>query len=372
MKTVSSLTSRSREILRLLHRTDGLSRSALIRESGLSGTAVFRATEELVAAGLVTIGDAIVEGRGQPSAMIHVCPDAAFSLGLSIMTDRADLVLIDLAGRMRAERQISIAGMPRDAVVDKAIDVAREAMVALGLPMNRIIGMGVAVAGFFVDDKCVNPGFELDDWALVDLPKLVGDRIGLPVMVDNIASAAAVGERLLGVGARYDSFAYVNVAAGLGAGLISGGRLQRGRNGNAGEIAGLFSLFGAETPNLASLRTMLEQHGAAFADISDLVARFDSTWPGVEEWLAAHGGSFSKLFTALRYVLDCEAIVLGGRLPRMLAQRIVDSAQWPEVSQPPRRDRAAPLPALLVAALAPEQAAPLGAASMLLARDILG
>lgn len=70
----------------------------------------------------------------------------------------------------------------------------------------------------------------------------------------------------------------------------------------------------------------------------------------------------------LRYMLDCEAIVLGGRLPRPLAQRIVDDMVWPEFSLPSRRGVRAPSTRLLVAALDPELSAPLGAASLVLHR----
>lgn len=370
--TLPSLTTRAREMLRLIHRTDGLSRSALIKLTGLSGTAVFRATEELEVAGLVTIGEAVAEGRGQPSAMIHARPDAVLGLGLSIMTDRADVVLIDLTGKVRAQREITVPGMPRDAIVDAAMAFARETAGAHGVPYARIAGLGVAVAGYFVEENSVNPGFELDDWALIDLHRAIADRIGLPVMIENIAGACAIGERLLGAAGGLDSFAYVSVAAGFGGAIISDRRLLRGQTGNAGEFGIFFSLLDRPTPNLVTLKEELEQHGVACADISDLVARFHPGWPGIDQWIAAHVDSFSRLFAILRNTLDSEAIVLGGRLPRPLAQRIIDAARWPEASEPPRRDRPLPNPRLMVAGLPPEQSAPLGAASLILARDVLG
>lgn len=361
----TKLSLRSRTVLASIRRRNSASRAELIRDLGLSGTAVFRATEELEAAGLVRSGETIAAGRGQPSAIIHIEPDAAFSLGVSVMTDRADVVLVDLAGAVRARREITLPGMPRAAMIDAAIGFALDHMKAAGIDRRRLLGLGIAVAGYFVGPSIVNPGLELEDWALVDLHELIERQTSLPVVVENIASAAALGERILGVAARYDSFCYVNVAAGFGAGIVTNGTLLRGRHGNAGEIAGLFRSAGRVTPTLVTLCERLADHGIACSGVSDLIARFDPAWPGVEEWLAEHQASFSYLFEVLRLTLDCEALILGGRLPRALAQRILERIDLPENHWPVRRERRAPPIVMEVASLEPELSGPLGAASLM-------
>ncbi|OAN63912.1 hypothetical protein A7X12_19120 [Sphingomonas sp. TDK1] len=349
----------------MVRRHGRVSRAVLIRESGLSGTAIFRATEELEAAGLVRSGDPVIAGRGQPSTSIEIEPDAAFSLGLSVMTDRADVVLVDLAGTVRARREVTLPGMPRGAMLDAAVRFGTDYLAQAGVDRRRLLGLGVAVAGYFVDPGTVNPAPELEEWALVALDAEIARQVALPVAVENIASAAALGERLLGVGARYASFCYINVAAGFGAGIVVDGALLRGRHGNAGEIGGLFLSSGRITPNLATLHDCLAAHGTRCDGISDMVARFDPQWPGVDAWVAAHQPSFSYLFGALRLTLDCEALILGGRLPRALAQRILDGIDWPENHWPIRRGRRAPATLTQVAGLEPELSGPLGAAALI-------
>jgi predicted NBD/HSP70 family sugar kinase len=367
-----TISTRARAVLFAVRRHGSVSRSVLIRETGLSGTAIFRATEELEAAGLVRTGDTVIAGRGQPSATIHIEADAAFALGLSVMTDRADAVLIDLAGTVRATREITLPGMPRDAILDAAISFAHATLTAAGIERSQLMGMGLAVAGFFVAPDTINSGEELDDWALLDLHTVAARRLGLPVAVENIASAAALGERLLGVGARYRSFCYINVATGFGAGVVIDGRLMRGKHGNAGEIAGLFPIAGRTIPNLTSLRACLAEHGVATDGIADMVARFDAGWPGVEAWLTTHQPSFAYLFGALRFAFDPEALVLGGRLPRALARQIVAALEWPESAWPSRRDRRAPATILDVASLEPDLASCLGAASLVFHESLFG
>ncbi len=366
----SDLSARARFLLGIIRRHGSTSRAVLIRESGLSGTAVFRATEELEAAGLVHTGDPVIAGRGQPSAAIHIEPDAAFSLGLSVMTDRADVVLLDMAGAVRGRCEVTLPGMPRVAMLDAAVRFGNAELARSGIDRRRLRGLGVAVAGYFVDPGTVNPAPELEEWALVDLDDTIARHLAMPVVVENIANAAALGERLLGIGARYASFCYVNVAAGFGGGIVVDGALMRGRHGNAGEIGGLFLSTGRVTPNLVTLYECLDGHGVRCEGISDMVARFDPDWPGVDAWLAEHQPSFSYLFGALRFTLDCEALILGGRLPRTLARRIVDAIDWPENHWPIRRERRAPATVTAVASLDPELSGPLGAASLVFHRTL--
>jgi len=367
-----ALTSRARMMLGMIRRHGAVSRQVLVRDTGLSGTAVFRATEELAAAGLVRIGETVAAGRGAPSATVHIVPDAAFSLGLSVMTDRADVVLVDLGGEVRARRELTQPGMAREAILSAAAAFGEEALAEAGVARDRLCGIGVAVAGYFVAPDMLNPAEEIGEWGLVDLRQAVGQRLGLACEVENIASAAAVGERLLGAGARFDSFCYVNIAAGFGAGIVIDGRLWRGKHGNAGEIAGLFPLSGRTTPNLTDLRATLAAQGVATDSIADLVARFEPAWPGVTAWLAAHRGDFDYFFNAVRFMLDCEAIIVGGRIPRALAQTIVEGARWPEETLPARRGRRAPPTRLVVADLEPEWSAPVGAASLLFHQTLFG
>ena len=61
-------------------------------------------------------------------------------------------------------------------------------------------------------------------------------RLGMPVQVENDANAGAIGEHLFGAGRGVQDMVYVQLAAGIGVGLILGGRPFRGAVGVAGEI----------------------------------------------------------------------------------------------------------------------------------------
>jgi glucokinase len=54
-------------------------------------------------------------------------------------------------------------------------------------------------------------------------------QLGLPVSIANDADLAAVGEAWFGAGAESSAVAYLTVSTGIGAGVVNGGRVVRGR-----------------------------------------------------------------------------------------------------------------------------------------------
>ena len=70
------------------------------------------------------------------------------------------------------------------------------------------------------------------------------ERLDLPVVLENDINLAAVGERWRGAARGVDDFVFLSVGTGMGAGLVLGGELHRGRHGAAGEID--FALGGDE------------------------------------------------------------------------------------------------------------------------------
>jgi glucokinase len=100
----------------------------------------------------------------------------------------------------------------------------------------RAASIGLAIPGEVRDDgRCWRlpnvPGFED-----VNIAAELKQRTGLPVGVENDATAAALAERLFGWGNTYSSFLLVTLGTGVGGGLVLDGQLRRGRSGFAGEI----------------------------------------------------------------------------------------------------------------------------------------
>lgn len=96
--------------------------------------------------------------------------------------------------------------------------------------------VGIGAAGY-VDDKRATVLFAPNvNWRFEALKDKVEQRIGLPVVVENDANAAAWGEYRFGAGQGHDDVVCITLGTGLGGGVIIGGRLHRGRFGVAAEF----------------------------------------------------------------------------------------------------------------------------------------
>ncbi len=76
----------------------------------------------------------------------------------------------------------------------------------------------------------------LPEWRDVEIVKILTERSGIPAFLQNDANACALAEFCLGAGRGCENMAFLTFGTGLGAGLILGGKLYDGTNGNAGEL----------------------------------------------------------------------------------------------------------------------------------------
>jgi glucokinase len=116
---------------------------------------------------------------------------------------------------------------------------------------------------------------------LTDVPlrDLVGERLGLPVAVDNDATAAALGEHTFGAGAGTTDMVMLTLGTGVGGGVIAGGRILRGFTGAGGELGHLVvdengpPCPGASCPNHGCLEAYVSGTAMGLAALAEARAK---------------------------------------------------------------------------------------------------
>lgn len=361
-KDAPAFSENERRLLSLIRTFGPLSRAELARRTGLAPLSVTRLVAELIERGLVVEGARVVAGRGQPSLPLSLAGDAAFAFGVSITEDTLSAVLIDLSGGVRAAWSEPFQTFDKSAVGARLERIFDDLATQAAIDRSRLFGVGIATSGFFTGGRSqLNTPLSMEQWALSDVDAELSTRFGLPVWIENDGNAAAMGEALYGAGKTVSSFAYLYVGRGLGGGVVLDGRLWRGRNGNAGEFTGVLPPDRrAERPTLQLLRDMLAEDGRHFASIDEMLGALDMAWPAVEAWPRRTAEAFSAIISAAAAILDVEAIVVGGRLPRPLAQALIARAQYYTV---PVRDLDRAFP-MLIASSVSGDATSLGAAAL--------
>ncbi|MFI0819171.1 ROK family glucokinase [Streptomyces sp. NPDC021098] len=152
------------------------------------------------------------------------------TIGVDIGGTKIAAGVVDEEGSILETSKVPTPPTP-EGVVDAIADAVRK--VSTG---HDVEAVGIGAAGY-VDDKRATVLFAPNiNWRHEALKDKVEQRVGLPVVVENDANAAAWGEYRFGAGAGHDDVVCITLGTGLGGGIIIGGKLHRGRFGVAAEF----------------------------------------------------------------------------------------------------------------------------------------
>lgn len=166
----------------------------------------------------------------------------------------------------------------------------------------------------------------IPSWKEVPLKRLMEERYGLPVIVNNDANCFALAEYYFGGGRNADSMIGLTVGTGLGAGIILNGRLYAGSNCGAGEF-GMVEYLDRYYEYYAC--------GQFFQNIyqTDGEEVFKRASTGDGEALGMYGELGTHLGNAIRMILytyDPALIVMGGSVSR--AWPYFSANMWERIS----------------------------------------
>jgi predicted NBD/HSP70 family sugar kinase len=225
-------------IFQLLRDGRPRTRAELVSETGFARATVASRIDALVASGLVVpVEDASSTG-GRRSGRIARNPQARVVAAADFGANHATVAITDLAGEVLAEsttrREIALGPT---STLDWLINAITELREQARRPVADLIAVGIGLPGpvEHPTGKPFNPPI-MPGWDGYDVPAHVQSALPVPVLVDNDVNIMALGERAKGGWPNTDNLLFVKVATGIGSGIISGGLLQRGANGSAGDI----------------------------------------------------------------------------------------------------------------------------------------
>ena len=223
-----------REVLRVIQARGPLSRAEVARLSGLSAPTVSKAVSSLLQAGLVEESAALEPARGRPALQLRLATANVQVLGVVIDAARCEVVSAGLDGLLHPEGR-SIA---TPATYPKLIDaLAKQCESLMKTGSITTLGLGVSLPGL-IDDRrglgVLSPNLPITNGQrpAADLE----ERLGLPGLLVQESHALCLAERDYGLAVGLEDFAIMDVGAGVGLGVMSGGRVLNGHSGLAGEI----------------------------------------------------------------------------------------------------------------------------------------
>ena len=221
------------------------SRAELARITGLSRSTISTIVADLIEGGLASEREDQAEDQpdgeahaGRPPVMVSLNSAAGLALGIDFGHRHLRVAVSDLAHTVLAEtwREMDVDHSANQGL-DAAAEFVNEVLEEAGADRSRVIGVGMGLpAPIDRATGAVQAASILPGWVGVDAAAEASRRLGLAVQVENDANLGALAELSWGAARGKSEVAYIKVSSGIGAGLISGGRLQHGVGGTAGEI----------------------------------------------------------------------------------------------------------------------------------------
>ncbi|MFF1573436.1 ROK family protein [Leifsonia sp. NPDC058292] len=312
---------------------DGIprTRAQLAELTGLARSTIAVRIDSLTATGLVAPAGDDVSTGGRPPARIAFNPSSRIVIAVDLGATHGVVAIADLAGTIlqSESRRILITDGP-EAVLDWALTTASALFAASNRAEADLIGIGIGVPGPVEHSTGtpVNPPI-MPGWDRFDIPSYVRRTFDVPVLVDNDVNLLALGEHATAWPDQSDLL-FVKVATGIGAGIINGGRLQRGAQGSAGDLGHVRVPFGADTPShgaqdadleaLASgpaIARSLTAAGIPAATSEDVVTLARTGNPAVLQAIRQAGRDLGEVIATCVNLLNPSVVIVGGSLSRV-------------------------------------------------------
>jgi predicted NBD/HSP70 family sugar kinase len=316
------------ELLRILRDGHPRTRADLAGIAGLGRAAISSRLEALLELGLVVpVSDAVSTG-GRPSARLAFNPGARLAAAADVGATHATVALTDLSGRVLVENteRLEISSGPQ-VVLDWLLMTLKGHLKAVGRPAADILAVGIGLPGPVEHStgKPISPPI-MPGWDRFDVPAYVQQTFDVPVLVDNDVNLMALGERAT----RWpneDNMIFLKVATGIGSGVISGGMLQRGAAGVAGDVghiavsrgAGMLCRCGKSAcleaiAGAQAIAAQLRENGLEATTANDIVSLVRSGDLAAIQAIRQAGRDIGEMLNMCVSLINPSLIVVGGSL----------------------------------------------------------
>ncbi|GLX69993.1 ROK family protein [Paenibacillus glycanilyticus] len=301
-----------------------VSRAELMKEFAMTSSSMTRLLEEMIADNRLQERGFGSSTGGRRPILYETNPTYGYLFGLEISRIYSSMGLYDMhMNRLSAIRWTMDETMSPDVFMNRVHDAVRQFAEEHGLEQANIIGMGVGAVGPLDRERglILDPVyFPAQGWHNLPICELLEDRLGFPVLLDNGANTALVGEHWALRSESYQHMLYVHVGAGLRSAVMSNGQLVYGATDMEGAIGRMIIQAGNPLQPGSSMDGALEsivsvhsiENGArSFDQLLQALAAGDTV---VREKFRQAAAYLGIGLANLINVLHPEQVILGGAL----------------------------------------------------------
>lgn len=223
-----------------IRRHGELSISELVKLTDFSRTKISSCINSLLDKNILVADGSTEYTGGRRSKKFAMNGNFGLLAGVAIGVSSVDLGIADFSCRLLARHSETL--LVKDGpirVLGRICSLLENMLEESNLNSDQLIGMGVGVPGpvdFSAGTLVSPPG--MPGWDRYPITQTIQQWFpNTQIVIDNDVNAMALAEVVQGTGKGVDSIIFVKIGTGIGAGLICEGRIYRGANGCAGDIA---------------------------------------------------------------------------------------------------------------------------------------
>ncbi len=223
-------------VLDIIRKKGPVARYEVAKLTQLTPPTVTVIVNELLQSGIIyEVGEGESSGGRKP-VMLELNSDYGYIFAVRIQRGEIVSALIDLAGNILENRRLKLeTAVPEDVVA--AVKGCFEQLLEITqIPKQRVFWCGVASPGLVDSYRGIVERSANLNWGKVPFGSMLTEALQLPVHIENISNAAAVGEKVYGGGRGFSDLIYLNLSVGIGAGIILNNEVYSGTRGYAGEV----------------------------------------------------------------------------------------------------------------------------------------
>ena len=303
-------------------------KAELAELTGLARSTISLRLDPLIELGIISPAAENSSTGGRPSTQLVLNESAFVVAGVDFGASHAVASLADFSGKILAsiETKRQISDGP-EVCLRWMIAELKHLLAGQGIAEENLLAIGIGLPGPVEHStgKPASPPIMIG-WDAFDVPARVNQEFSAKVLVDNDVNVMALGERH----ASYpdvDHLIFLKASTGIGSGIISGGELQRGAQGTAGDIGHVRVSSGGDVSCHCGNFGCLEAIASAPAIIKKLVAEglpirntsdlIDATKRAKVEAIQAvrqAGRDIGEVLSTCVSLINPAVIVIGGSL----------------------------------------------------------
>lgn len=307
-------------LLELIRSTGGLSRQQLLSATGMSRATLYGRLETLLRRGFIYEAESLEATGGRRSRKIRFDDRGRVVLALALGQTHATVSVADTRGnQLRSMTSGHLISGPSESVLAPLVEAGKQ-LLAQG-EAEVLVGVGVSLpAPVEATTGYVTHATTIPRWRPDAVSNAIGAAWTVPLVVENDARAAALGERL----SDDETVVYVKVATGIGCGIVVDGSILRGAHGAAGDIGhirmaddgplcrcGRHGCLAAYSSGRAITDRLA---GSGLHDLNAVSGAARAGDPVVSGLVEAAGDVLGRALAATVTTLNPDRLVLGGKI----------------------------------------------------------